>query len=40
MLELQKRIEELNLLYQEGHHLEVLERDYKEQINQLTQIYT
>ena len=40
MLELQKRIEELNGLYQEQHNFEVLEKDYKEQINQLTQVYT
>lgn len=40
MQELQKRIEELNSAYQEQHQYEVLEREYKEQINQLTQIYT
>mgnify|MGYP006910913743 FL=1 len=39
-MELQKRIEELTGIYQEQHHFEVLEKDFKDQINQLTQVYT
>jgi low affinity Fe/Cu permease len=40
LVDIQKKIDELTVLYQEQHKYEVMEKDYKEQISELKQVYT